>query len=75
MIPPNQRSHAVEISLNVVDDDVDEDWESFALVAEIGHDVPNGVSCFQTVEGTPYPCGRQGATEIRIVDDDGEFKK
>jgi hypothetical protein len=36
------------IFVNVKDDDVDEDEQSFAIVAEIGADVPNGTSCFQT---------------------------
>ena len=74
MVPPNRRSYEVQIFLNiVVNDDVDEDWQSFALVAEIGRDVPDEVSCFETVTETPFCSGRQGATEIRIIDDDGKF--
>ena len=42
-IPANRRSYVVENIFQTVDDDLDEDEESFALVAEIGPDVPDGV--------------------------------
>ncbi|CAI8036861.1 hypothetical protein GBAR_LOCUS20652, partial [Geodia barretti] len=51
------------------DDDIDEDEQSFAIVAEIGPDVPDGISCFQLRRSTEC-FGRRGATEIRIIDND-----
>ena len=58
----------------IVDDNIDEDQQSFVIVAEIGPDVPDGVSCFQITEGAARCHGRQGATEIRIIDNDRKFK-
>ena len=56
-----------------MDDDIDEDEQSFAVIAEIGPDVPDGVSCFQPHPGT-VPCfGRKGATKIRINDNDSKL--
>ena len=52
------------------DDNLDENKQSFAIVAEIGQDVPDGVSCFQIAVGGAECFGRQGATEIRITDND-----
>ena len=57
----------------IVDDDVDEDEQSFAIVAEIGPDVPESISCFQLYVGTTNCFGRRGATEIRITDNDREL--
>ena len=63
---------------SIVDDEINEVEQSFALVAEIGPDVTdtcyvNGIisecSCFKI----EYECfGRSGATEIRITDNDRE---
>ena len=54
------------------DDNVDEDEQSFAIVAEI-LDVPEDISCFQTAPGTITCFGTHGATEIKITDNDREF--
>ena len=72
-VPANQRSYTIEQFFNISDDNIDEDEQSFAIVAEIGPDVPDGVSCFQTGEGESECHGRRGATEIRITDNDREF--
>ena len=65
----------------IVDDEINEVQQSFALVAEIGPDVTdtcdvNGVitecSCFQTEIGETECLGRSGATEIKITDNDSE---
>ena len=65
----------------VVDDDINEVKQSFALVAEIGPDVTDtcyvdGIitecSCFQTEIGETECFGRSGATEIRITVNDSE---
>ena len=58
---------------NVVDDNIDEDEQSFAIVTEIGPDVPDGVSCFQTGVGVTKCFGRRGATQITIIDNDRKF--
>ena len=72
-VPANQRSYTIETFFNISDDNLDEDEQSFAIVAEIGPDVPDGISCFQTGWGWGECRGRQGATAIRIVDNDREF--
>ena len=58
------------IIIFISDDNIDEDEQSFA---EIGPDVTDGISCFQIAEGGRECRGRQGATEIRITDNDREF--
>ena len=72
-IPANRRSYTIETFFNISDDNIDEDEQSFAIVAEIGRDVPDGVCCFQTAVGTTRCFGRLGATEIRITDNDCKF--
>ena len=57
----------------VVDDNIDEDEQSFAIVAAIGPDVPEQIKCFQFGEGEVGCRGRRGATEIRIYDNDREL--
>ena len=57
----------------IIDDDTDENGQSFAIVAELGPDVtevPFNFSCFQLQAGDPGCFGRRGATEIRIADND-----
>ena len=65
-----------EIPANITrieDDDIDEFDQSFILVAEIGDDVPERFVCFQRQAVGTGCMGRAGATEIRIVDNDGEY--
>ena len=58
---------------HIIDDEIDEFDQSFILVAEIGSDVPDSFVCFQRQAIGDTGCrGRAGATEIRIVDDDGK---
>ena len=71
-IPADSTTFAVSTFFNINDDNIDEDEQSFAIVAEI-LDVPENMSCFQTAPGT-IPCyGTCAATEIRITDNDREF--
>ena len=71
-IPADSRTFAVSTFFTINDDNLDEDEQSFAIVAEI-LDVSEDISCFQTAPGT-IPCfGTRGATEIRITDNDCEF--
>ena len=46
--------------------------QSFALVAELV-DVPDNFACFQRLVGDTECFGRTGATEIKIMDDDGMY--
>ena len=58
---------------NVIDDDIDEVEQSFAIVAELGPDVtevPFNFSCFQLQAGERECFGRRGATRIRITDNE-----
>ena len=66
---------------SIVDDEINEVEQSFALVATLGLDVTatcdvDGVisecSCFQTAVGVTECYGRNGATEIRIIDNDSK---
>ena len=69
-VPADTHTFEVPHFFSVTDDNIDEEEQSFALVAEIGPDVPDGVSCFQLSVGDTRCNGRRGATEIRIVDND-----
>ena len=57
----------------VIDDDVNEIQQSFALVAVLGDDVPDDFACFQRQVGDTECFGRTGATEIAIGDNDGMY--
>ena len=65
----------IEITLDniTIDDDIDEFEQSFALVAELGNDVPDSFACFQRYVGESECFGRTGATEIRIYDNDRKY--
>ena len=53
-----------------IDDDVNEIEQKFALVVEIGDDVPNSFTCFQGQVSDTGCQRRTGAREIRIIDND-----
>ena len=72
-VPANSQTFGVTQFYTIVDDDIDEDEQSFAFVVEIGPDVPENISCFQTQIGVAECHGRRGATEIRITDNDREL--
>ena len=72
-MPANTNNLEIPQFFSVVDDNIDEYEQSFAIVAEIGPDVPDGVSCFQIAEGETECFGRRGATEIGITDNDRKF--
>ena len=71
-IPANSRSFTIPTFFTINDDNLDEDKQSFVIVAEIGPDVPDGVTWFQSPVSTGR-LGRLGATEIRIFDNDRKF--
>ena len=70
VVPAGSHTFTVPRFFTIVDDDIDEDEQSFAIVAEIGPDVPDNVSCFQQGIGHIECFGRRGATEIIIDDND-----
>ena len=71
-IPANSRSFRIRIFFTINDDNIDEDDQSFAVVAEI-LDIPENTACFQTAIGVTNCHGQQGATELKIIDDDCKF--
>ena len=73
-VPANSGpSYEITPFFTINDDNLDEDEQSFAIVAEIGPDVPENISCFQLGIGSTECFGRRGATEIRITDNDRMF--
>ena len=71
-VPSERTIFQIPTFFTVNDDNLDEDEQRFAIVAEI-LDVPENISCFQTAPGT-IPCyGRRGATQIRIIDNDRKY--
>ena len=71
MIPPFVDAYKIPSFFTVENDTTDEIRQSFALLAEIGSDVPDDFVCFQTPTGVSDCLGRLGATEIIIIDNDG----
>ena len=69
-VPANLQRYTIEQVLDIVDDNIDEDRQSFAIVAEIGPDVPDGVSCYKIAEEETDCFGRHGAIRIKILDND-----
>ena len=70
VVPAGSVTFTIPLFFTIVDDDIDEDEQSFAVVAEIGPDVPENISCFELGVGRRECFGRRGATEIRIDDND-----
>ena len=55
-----------------MNDEVAEIVQSFALVGELGDDVPEDFACFQRTQNDRECFGRTGATTIKIEDNDGK---
>ena len=74
-VPGNVDEFGIPNFFTVVDDDINEIDQSFALVAELGPDVPDDLACFQILAGGSecLGSGRLGATEIKITDNDGRL--
>ena len=62
--------YEVVMTCSVINDAINEVEQSFILVAQLGDDVPNEFACFQRQRGDSECFGREGATEIRIMDND-----
>ena len=56
---------------NVTDDDIHESLQRFALVAQLGSDIPDRFACFQRDINDTECFGKSGATQIIIEDNDG----
>ena len=67
VVPAGSRTFTVPEFFTIVDDNMEENEESFAVVAEIGLDVPENSSCLKCLV-------RQGATEIKIIDNDRKLR-
>ena len=72
-IPANRMSFEIQTFFNIIDDDINEVQQSFAIIAEI-IDVPENIRCFQHAIGESICQGRRGATAIRITDNDRELR-
>lgn len=59
--------------LSVIDDNIDESDQIFALVAEVGMDVPTNLTCFKLHSADGNCHGQFGATEIIVRDNDCKF--
>ena len=67
---PGIQNYELPQFYSVIDDNIDEDEQSFALQVEIGTDVPSSTSCFMLGQDTTDCVGRLGATKINIRDND-----
>ena len=72
-IPANRMSFEIPKYFTIIDDDINEVQQTFAIIAEI-IDVPENISCFQHAIGESICQGRHGATAIRITDNDRELQ-
>ena len=72
-VPAARTVFEVPNFFEVKDDDINENEQSFAIVAELGPDVtevPFNFCCFKLQAADPGCFGRRGATKIRITDND-----
>ena len=62
----------LDSSFQIIDDSVNENMESFVLVAEV--ELPdNETVCFKRSVSDTMCHGRVGATQINVIDSDGEY--
>ena len=59
--------------VRVIDDNTTETEQAFALIAQLGDDVPDRFVCFKRRINDSECLGTTGAIEIEIVDNDGKF--
>ena len=70
-VPVMTTSFQFPAFFEVVDDEVNEIEQSFAVIARI-EDTPPDVGCFKVVVGATDCFGRYGAIQVRISDNDGK---
>ena len=56
--------------IKITNDNINEIEQRFALVGELGPEIPDEFACFRVTFGEAECRGRVGATGIRIRDDD-----
>ena len=66
VVPAGSQKFNIPQFFTIVDDDINEPVESFAIVAEIENVLEN-ISCFKVTVGSDCN-GQRGATKIRIKD-------
>ena len=69
-IPPSATSRVISQDIRIEDDDINEIEQRFALVGELGLEVPEEFACFRVTFGEAVCRGRVGTTGIRIRDND-----
>ena len=69
-IPPSTTSRILSQDIRISDDDINEIEQHFALVGELGPEIPDEFTCFRVTFGEAECRGRVGATGIRIRDND-----
>ena len=74
-VPASSGTYQLPQFFSVVDDSSNELDQLFAVVAEVGPDVPEGTSCFKVNEYDTSCFGRRGATRIIIKDNDRKLNK
>ena len=67
---PGIQTYELPQFYSAINDNIDEDEQSFALQVEIGSDIPSSTSCFMLGQDTADCVGRRGATKINIRDND-----
>ena len=68
-VPPSS-SQVLSLEIRIKDDDINEIEQRFALVGELGLEVPDEFTCFRVTFGEAVCRGRVGTTGIRIRDND-----
>ena len=71
----NQGVHTIQLPefFTVIDDNINEPNQVFAVTAEVGPDVPEDYHCFQLYAGATDCFVRGGATRVIIEDNDRKF--
>ena len=69
-IPPSTSSRVISQDIRIEDDNINEIEQQFALVGELGPEVPEEFACFRVTFGEAECRGRVGTTRIRIRDND-----
>ena len=69
-IPPSTTSRVLSQDILIENDNVNEIVQRFALVGELGPEIPDSFACFRVTFGEAECRGRVGAIGIRIGDND-----
>ena len=69
-VPAHQNQFQLPEFFTVIDDNINEPDQVFAITAEVVPDVPENFTCFQLFPGGINCFGRYGAKRIVIKDND-----